>query len=292
MMAKVTMYKLKYIDYCQILFFLFFIILTSHTYGDTDKFRLIIRDDPATTICIGWNQVSGEAPLVYYGSKDLGTDYAQYPHKHSPDRAIEFKGMKNRYARLTYLKPDTKYYFIVKDSEGISPRFWFKTAPSDSDSPLSIVAGGDSRNNSSVRRNANKMVSKLRPDVVLFGGDMTRQGKDEQWQKWFDDWQFTISEDGRMYPIIATRGNHERSNEIIFNLFDVPHDEIYYALGFAKDLLRVYTLNTEISIKGDQTKWLAKDLEQNRHFRWKIVQYHKPMRPHVLRKYEGQTTYE
>lgn len=261
-------------------------------YPRTDKYRLVLNDDPAKTIVIAWNQVSGKAPLVYYGPEDYGLDYKKYPHKHMPDKIIPFKGMKNCFAHLQFLKPATDYFFVIKDEDSISKRFWFRTCAYRNDARLSIVAGGDSRNNRDIRQKANLLAGKLKPNAIMFGGDMVRSGSEEQWQDWFDDWQNTISDSGRMIPLIVARGNHERENAIIYNLFDTSSEDIYYAISFGKDLLRIYTLNTEISIKGDQTDWLRSDLESHRNFTWRMAQYHKPIRPHVLRKYEGETTYK
>ena len=262
------------------------------TYSKTDKYRLVLREDLSTTIEIGWNQISGKAPLVYYGPIDQGLDFDKYPQKHMPDKVVQFKGMTNCFARIQYLKPDTRYYFVIKDEDSISKRFWFITGPDNHNGRISIIAGGDSRNNRDIRQHANLLVSKLKPNLVMFGGDMVRSGSEEQWQDWFDDWQLTITENGRMIPIIATRGNHERENEIIYNLFDTPSQQIYYALSLGKDLLRIYTLNTEVSIRGEQTEWLKTDLEKHQNFIWRIAQYHKPMRPHVLRKFEDELAYE
>ncbi len=149
----------------------------------------------------------------------------------------------------------------------------------------------DSRNNSTPRRNANLLVAKLRPHGVFFGGDMTDNGTNSQWIEWFNDWQLTIGSDGRMIPIVAARGNHESSNSILVNLFDVPSSEVYFALTFGGNLLRAYTLNTETSITGSQTSWLSSDLQNNSSVTWKMAQYHKPMRPHVSYKSEGNTQY-
>ena len=255
----------------------------------TDKYRLSIRTSPATSIVVCWNQISGNSPIVYFGKKDYGTDFSKYKNKHTPDRAISFKGMNNHFARLENLSPNTAYYFIIKDSESTSKRYWFKTAP-DTNKKLSFIAGGDSRNNRLPRQQANIIVSKLKPHAVLFGGDMTSGDNDKQWNTWMDDWQLTTATDGRMFPIITTRGNHERSNESIYNLFDTPSSKVYYALTFGKDLIRTYTLNSEISIKGQQTKWLKKDLKQHNTI-WKSAQYHRPMRPHVANKPERNIQY-
>jgi hypothetical protein len=261
------------------------------SHAHTDKYRIMWRDDPSTTMVIGWNQVSGSNPIVYYGTTDYGTNWLAYPYSRTVDRAVVYKGMNNHFVRLSGLQSNQAYYFVIKDSEGTSKRFWFKTAPDDPSVRLSIIAGGDSRNNRIPRQNANKLVGKLRPHTVLFGGDMTDKGYDSEWRDWFDDWQLTNGSDGRMIPIIAARGNHESTNYIIVNLFDVSSPNVYYALNMGGSLLRLYTLNTELSISGNQTTWLANDLTSNSNVTWKIAQYHKPIRPHVASKAEATSQY-
>ncbi len=254
------------------------------------KYRLTLRGNPATSIVIGWDQTSGSNPIVYYGTTDYGTNYNSYPNSKTPDRVVSYKSMNNHFARLTGLQPNTSYYFVIRDSQGTSERFWFKTAPSNN-SRLSFIAGGDSRNNRTPRRNANLLVSKLKPNAILFGGDMTNGDSSSEWREWFDDWQLTIANDNRMFPIVAARGNHEDSNNSIYNLFDVPSSSVYYAITFGNNLIRAYTLNTEISISGSQTTWLQNDLNANANTIWKVAQYHKPMRPHVSSKSEGNSQY-
>ncbi|GAA4112138.1 hypothetical protein GCM10022393_10380 [Aquimarina addita] len=268
---------------------LFFTCIFSISYGNTDKYRLIINTDPATTITIGWNQITGTNPILYYGTTDFGTDYIQYENSKTVDRSVSYRGMENQFARLTDLLPNTAYYFVIHDSEGESERFWFKTAPNDQ-SRLSFIAGGDSRNNRTPRQQANLLVSKLKPHAVLFGGDMTDDDSDSEWQNWFDDWQLTTATDGRMFPIVATRGNHEGAT-VIYNLFDTPTDDSYYAVTFGNNLFRTYTLNSEISVSGNQLTWLENDLTANASVRWKAAQYHKPMRPHTASKSEGNSQY-
>ncbi|AXT50623.1 T9SS C-terminal target domain-containing protein [Aquimarina sp. BL5] len=258
--------------------------------ASNDKYRLTLRGNPATSIVIAWNQISGSNPTVYYGTTDYGTNYNSYPNAKSPDRTVSYKSMNNNFARLTGLQPNTAYYFVIRDSQGTSERFWFKTAPADK-SRLSFIAGGDSRNNRTPRQNANRLVAKLKPHAVLFGGDMTDSDTSNQWRTWFNDWQLTIASDGRMFPIIAARGNHEDSNNSIYHLFDAPSSSVYYAITFGDNLVRTYTLNTEISISGNQTSWLQNDLNSNTSVVWKMAQYHKPMRPHVSYKSEGNSQY-
>jgi len=265
--------------------------VSTTTIAVTNKYRLMLRNDPATSNVIGWNQVSGNNATVYYGTTDFGTNWASYPSNKTIDRQISYAGMNNCFARLSGLQANTVYFFVIRDSEGTSQRFSFKTLPNSPTTRLSIIAGGDSRNNRTPRQNANRLVAKLRPHAVMFGGDMTDTGSNTQWSEWFDDWQLTIATDGRMFPVIATRGNHESSNAMIENLFDVPSPNVYYALTLGGSLVRAYTLNTEITISGTQTTWLSNDLAANSGVTWKIAQYHKPMRPHVSSKAEGNNQY-
>ena len=257
--------------------------------GETRRYRLIWSDEPSTTITIGWEQLSGKAQTVYFGKTDHGQDTSLYPFKRKPNTSNTYRGMNNQFVRLNNLQPNTAYYFVIGDNESKSRRFWFKTIPNNPNSRLSFIAGGDSRNNREPRINANILVSKLRPHAVWFGGDMTDDDSNDEWADWMDDWQNTIGTDGRIIPLVPARGNHERLAKTLKNLFNVPE---YYAMNFGGDLMRLYNLNTEISISGNQTDWLEEDLRQNCDVSWRIAQYHKPMRPHVSRKAEGRGQYD
>jgi len=269
--------------------FLCSILFSSILFSSNSRYRLILTDDPATTIMIGWEQVSGTSPTVYYGTIDNGTSWGNYPNSKTIDRSISYKGMNNNFAKLTGLIASTNYYFLIKDSEGVSQRFWFRTAP-DTNDTMSFISGGDSRNNSIPRQNANRLVAKLKPTAVFFGGDMTNGDSSSEWQDWFDDWQLTIASDGRIFPIIPARGNHEGTNNSIYNLFNVPSTDIYYNITFGANLYSIYTLNSEITAGGSQYSWLQSQLNSDNAI-WKSAQYHKPMRPHNSLKSEGNDEY-
>ncbi len=261
-------------------------LLPASALAYTSRFRCMWRTDPATTMVIGWDQVSGSRPVLYYDVVDHGQRADLYAFRARPSRQVAAKGMHNHFVRLEGLRPNTVYYFVVSDNEGTSARYSFRTAPDNPRHRLSIIAGGDSRNNRQVRQSANRLVAKLRPHCVFFAGDMTGGDTDPEWRNWFDDWQLTISQDGRIYPIVAARGNHESSNQTLVDLFDVPSQEVYYALTLGRDLLRIYTLNTLIATGGDQRDWLNDDLARHQDVRWRLAQYHHPMRPHTARKPE------
>ncbi|MCO6479870.1 MAG: fibronectin type III domain-containing protein [Phaeodactylibacter sp.] len=252
----------------------------------TGRYRCMWRTDPSTTMVIGWDQVSGYNPVLYYDVVDFGAQVSAYRNNQQPDRIIVAKGMNNHFVRLSGLQPNTVYYFVIKDSEGVSRRFSFKTAPDTPTERLSIIAGGDSRNNREARCDANKLVSKLRPHCVIFDGDMTAGDTYQEWREWFDDWQETIGSDGRIFPVIAARGNHEAANSSITELFDVSNADVYYALTLGGNLFRIYTLNSLIPPGGSQRIWLEGDLKASSHITWKMAQYHHAIRPHTQRKPE------
>lgn len=266
-------------------FFLLICIYPDFSDAKTEKYRCMWKEDPSTTITIGWNQLNGKSPLLYFDTTAVGLDIKNTTLGIQPDRTVWYKRMHNHFVHLNGLQPNTTYYFIIKDDNSQSEIMSFTTLPND-DSALSIIAGGDSRNHRTNRQKANKMVAKLRPHLVMFGGDMTGSDGSRSWKNWLDDWQLTIGEDGHIVPIIVARGNHERNNTVIHHLFDVPNPSVYYALTLGDNLVRVYTLNSLIAAGGHQRDWLENDLDTSRNVKWKIAQYHHPMRPHTYRKSE------
>jgi hypothetical protein len=256
-------------------------------------YRLTIQDDPSRTISVGFNASSNSLSdsKVYYDVDDHGRDVQSYAFSKSIDVNRSYLDMNNAFAKLSKLKPDTRYYFVIQDGAGVSPTFSFETLPDNPDTPLSIITGGDSRDNRSPRKSANLLVSKLKPHVVFFGGDMTSSGSPSQWKEWFEDWQATISPEGHMTAVIAARGNHESENAVLENLFNSPSNA-YYAVNLGGNLMRAYTLNSETSISGTQTEWLTNDLINNRNEIWRMVQYHRPMRPHVAGKEVANDLYD
>jgi hypothetical protein len=285
-------------------------ILVQSAGAEVDKIRLSWRDDPATTMVIGFCPVNGVAHQLRYDTVARPADSAafasrmQNPVTHvfaypggDNSKDADEKPLVSHFFRLTGLQPDTVYYFVIADSESISKRFSFRTAPAGK-TPFTFIAGGDSRSNRERRRDGNKIVPKLRPLFVLFGGDYSNKGEQQQWRDWLDDWQLTVSEDGRCYPIVATHGNHENADStMVQKVFDCESADVFYTRRFG-DLLSVTTLNTELRHMGrdevleEQTAWLKDELPKLTSQRWRLVAYHRPMRPHTSRKPEGEQFYD
>lgn len=253
----------------------------------TDFHRILFDGNASQSVIISWHQESGQFLKLYYDTQDHGTEKEKYQFQASLSDTAMCKGLSNHFVRLNPLKPNTKYYFVIEDSEGLSRRFWFKTVHDDPRKPLSIIAGGDSRSGRAVRQKGNLMVSKLKPDVVVFGGDFTGGDTKKQWRNFFEDWNLTIAKDGRIFPMIIARGNHEHTNSQMIKFFMIPHEKVYYNVQLGGNLLNIMTLNTEIQKGLKQMSFVKKSLKEYENHVWNIIQYHKPCRPHVEWKKEG-----
>lgn len=275
--------------------------------AQTKYFRLSYNDDPSTTISIGWSGADG---TVYYGLEDEGTDYTAYPNSQAVDRLENHRGMDNRFVNLKGLSPNTVYYFVVRDEAGnLSDRYSFQTISDNPDQPLSFINGGDTRlagpivegpcdcRNDRIR--GNKLVAKLRPDFIVFNGDFVLNSigsqTNNEWDQWFEDWEYTTAEDGRLFPLMIATGNHEDdlanltfgdpNFRDVYRLFNIPVKDVYYALNFGGNLIRMYALNSELHAcwDKDQLNWLEEDMRNystasNSPY-WKMVNYHQPMVP-------------
>jgi hypothetical protein len=263
------------------------------------RWRATWWSDPATTIALGWYQKEKRGATLAYGERQLFKQHRSLPYSvavNTPRKGSTY------WVQLTGLKPDTEYAFKVgvplgtdelveptSDGYQWSRILWFKTAP-DQPQRLTVIAGGDSRNHREVRRVANQVIAEVKPDVVLFGGDFTARDTKSQWREWFDDWQLSIDNTGRITPLLPTRGNHD-SEKRLGRMWGRAHPRFYYALTLGGHMLRIYTLNSERPAGGHQQQWLERDLKRHQGISLRWAQYHKPMRPHTQRKSEGEDEY-
>jgi len=268
-----------------------------NSYALPSKIRAVFNGNPSTSITIVFDTSNSETdladknPVLYYGTgASAVNNYTS--SSATPTSTNTSSKMKNNIVRLVNLSPGTKYYFRIRDSQGSSVVYSFETISDDPNDRLSIIAGGDSRSNRSIRVNANKLVAKLKPHVVVFDGDMTDTGSPQEWRWWLEDWQYTIDANNRITPIIPARGNHESNDNFLIDLFGSPAN-VYYENTFGGNLLRLYTLNSEKAINayGSQTSWLADHLSNSSDVVYKFAQYHRPMRPHIKSKLEGVAQY-
>ncbi len=205
------------------------------------------------------------------------------------------------HAEITGLRPATKVYVAVEGDGELTDERWFMTAPND-DRPVTLLSGGDSRMGGPQpryagrtphvdRQNMNRRMAQLLTDnpgiiALAHGADW---GTTADWRHlfwWFEDNELLRTEDGRILPLIVARGNHDEGvgfNEH-FWLGDIT-DELSYGYYYTTHIgtaFSLITLNTEISVAGDQSEWLEEQLEALRPYRrWILAQYHRPAYPAV-----------
>jgi hypothetical protein len=270
--------------------FAIFLLSISVSFAKARFVRVLFSKDASNSASIVWEQKGGAFLGLYIDTIDPAKN--NYRNQLKASTKNFYRGMNNYIVRLEDLKPKTRYYFSIKDSEGFSRVYYFSTVSNNPNDTIAFIGGGDSRDGREARCKANRLVAKLKPHAVLFNGDFTAIDIEKQWEDWFIDWENTIEKDGRITPMVVTRGNHEHSNKVLVNLFDVPSKKIYYNTTFGGDLLNLVSLNSEIHKNGLQKLFLRNTLEQHKNFIWQIMQYHRPIRPHVSFKKEMETQYK
>lgn len=283
----------------KILLLLLLLSISIADFAGTRYYRASYRDDPAHTIVIAWcNDGASNNATVYYGKSDHGTNFADYEFSHTIDRTVSHNGLTHNFARLTNLDPKTIYYFVVKDDNSTSQRMSFKTLSDNPCDEVMFISGGDSRTGVPFfefetdqcrprRQKGNDLVAKIRPDFIAFTGDFVlTNGNQSQWEDWFTDWQRTIgpaATKGRIIPVVPVFGNHEETSDL-YNMFDIPEQNNYFAINIGGNLLRLYNLNSDLECNSTQLSWFENDLNNYtgtaQEPYWKFVQYHVPLVPH------------
>ena len=104
-----------------------------------------------------------------------------------------------------------------------------------------------------------QLVAKIRPLFIFYGGDYMDDGSNDEWREWLDEWQYTISSDNRMYPIVPQHGNHENDMvDMVQRIFNIDSTlvtggcpgtdagDAYATLGFGGGQFRVGAPTTEL----------------------------------------------
>ncbi|MBK8977264.1 MAG: metallophosphoesterase family protein [Planctomycetes bacterium] len=258
--------------------------------------RVIWTESPQTTAVVAWSTTMGDdagfvelaldAPSLASGTDTRRVD-AQACGVYSGEHD-DLSDLRYHHARITGLEPSTTIWFRVTTGGVASRVLHFTTAPAD-DRPFAILSGGDSRSDRAMRQAMNRRLQAIataRPDVLAFahGGDYIRNGLDlGQWWAWLEDHQLVTTADGRVLPVVPTRGNHEGTGPLYDEVWARPggaQAEDWFATKLARDVLLI-TLNSETATDGDQRDFLAATLQAHAGVPWKLVQYHRPIFPGV-----------
>lgn len=262
---------------------------------------------PESTMTICWiTNLNSTSDLVEYQRKgETIWQRAMGNHIPMPDQypfwihAVE----------LTQLQPDTDYTFRIT-SEGV--KFKFRTMGLDPLKPIRFVVGGDIYHDGlDAVRKMNRQAAKLDPMFAIVGGDLaynddkpsTMPNIMPRWMDWLISWKKDmVTPDGRLIPIIPAIGNHDvkkrKNNKVpsdapfFYALFPFPGTQGYHVLDFGKTMsLIVLDSDHTNPIKGKQTLWLRKTLEERSKVPHKFAVYHVGAFPSV-REYKGKSNSE
>lgn len=274
--------------------------------------RVLFEHNPANEATISWTTTEeGSSSVVYYDTEPRDGDVEDYRYKsdnvHTGPYSLrseeEEAGMDSWYhhAMLEDLEASTTYYIVVETDGDRTDEYHFITAPDD-DREIAVLVGGDSRiggqrtEPDNPRRQMNEVMSELleeNPHIValVHSADYTNRAYWSQLYYWLNDHtEETTTRDGRLLPIIPTRGNHDLDVgfEEMFNWPGEGDVDTYFTSHLSEQVSLV-ALNTEISLSGDQRIWLEEQLSELRpRKRWVMPVYHKTSYPSVRAYQSGE----
>ena len=259
---------------------------------EPDHVRVLWEEDPAHRAVIAWTtDLAGTQHQVHFDTTSRGGElgaYAFSTEQTATEAYDEPEAEHVHSAKIETLEPSTKYYFVVTSDGHTSPEFWFETAPVDTRT-VKLLYGGDSRSDQEMRQKMNLRMKELiasDPEILALwhGGDYIYEGYDWlEWHQWLDDHELMNGDDGRLLPIIPTRGNHERNGVIYNKVFGYPGGDTIrnYFTTQINAHARLFTLDSEGSTLGHQRRWLERELFAAQDQRWILAGYHTPAYPAV-----------
>ena len=240
------------------------------------QWRLVWTSQPSQELTVSWTTLEpGKEHTVHYDRtprSGTGEAYAQSAPAHRSGQYTldetevgKITSAHYHHARITGLEPSTTYWFQIESDGERTRELHFQTAPVD-DRPFKLLHGGDSRTGVEDRQQINRFIGQLadkHSDLITFahGGDYIVWGKFwAHWRPWLSQNELTTSPNGRVLPMIPTRGNHE-PGPIFDEVFDDPGGAglNYYSTDISPEVSLI-TLNTEISAAGDQAVFLEAEL--------------------------------
>ncbi len=273
------------------------------------QWRVIWTDDACHSATIGWDTaLAGKKHTVHIDTSPHGLHTSQYK-KHIESSvngafSIDAKEIKKHHLKPTFyhfsilknLKPNTKYYFVIESDGKLSRPLYFITCPDKL--PYKLIHGGDSRSGLAERCRMNLRIAaevQAHPEIVGFchGGDYIYSGKIwRQWRAWLSHNELLTLADGRVIPMIPTRGNHD-AGPLFFEIFNLKKDATkaanetprayqYWQTTHLGGGVNIITLDTNVSPRGPQEQWLTQQLATLRKkSTWLLTNYHRPLFPAV-----------
>jgi predicted phosphodiesterase len=260
-------------------------LLLQFTFAAAEDFpralHLSWQNDPATTMTVMWRSEPGAEGIVEYG-KD-----SEYTHSiESETHGYKFGRTEIFWhiAEITDLEPNTTYCYQVKTSEPWeSEEYTFKTAvPKWEDTPFKFAVMCDSQGGYDNQTKIFEMVREENVDFILFLGDFTDTGNQEEWDIWFGTGEGVLAN----VPLMGVHGNHEGDRKTYWDQFAFPGNERWFSIDYG-NVHFVFLFTTSEASAAEQRPWLLKDLRENNNT-WTIAMGHIPIYSAGLNHGESQ----
>ena len=263
---------------------------------DFRRHLIVWHKDPATEALIHWGVKSykkGQTHTVHLskesrsGSPTSAYDIRVEGKETGLRKACDDDEFSNFRAQVKDLEPNTTYFYVIESGSKRSDELHFVTGPANGQQSFKFFSGGDSRSDHEDRLKANnKMQELMEKDpsylALVHGGDYIEDGDEcEQWKDWLDHHDETTTKLGRVLPIIPTFGNHEVGGEDLFTeIFGDPAGKERFYFHSKLGAIDLLVLNSEISVEGEQKKWLESRLKKlDKGERFLLAGYHRPAWP-------------
>ncbi len=244
--------------------------------GEPTQIHLSWQNDARTTMTVQWADDGDMTGVLQFGLTPEDLSRSVDAERLITDTHTWFT------AEATGLQPGTLYHYRVGDGTNFSDVARFKTAPEDPSAPYRFAVFGDSRGNYGLFGEALDIILAENPDFVVFSGDATEGGGDDEWDQWFTAGARLLRE----VPFMPAYGNHDAFTERYFERFALPqdaeveeHKELYYSFVYGNAMF--LSLNDNLfgprisSLGGEQSAWLEKRLANNTS-QWIFVANHQP----------------
>ncbi len=189
-------------------------------------------------------------------------------------------------ARLSQLKPDSRYSYRAVTADKASAWYGFQTYQPQRDH-FSFLFVGDVQD--TIGGIANRLLLDAwahHPEVefLVCGGDLIERPANQYWAETFR----TIDSIGQTMPILNVTGNHdylkgiiqrlEHRFPLVFSYFldSKVGDNMVYTLNYGEAQLFVLDSNREFFYLWTQRQWLTEQLDQSK-AKWKILVLHHPL---------------
>ncbi|WKN42482.1 hypothetical protein [Tunicatimonas pelagia] len=183
----------------------------------TQNYRLILTENPSTSALIGWELIGGcpDSQRVYYDTVDHQQDTAAYAFRATITASNFHRGMENYFCHLRGLASGTKYYLIIGEDEGLSPRLIVQTFSQNKPNWSACWTSLELPQKLHDWQSITQQIYHHSPDFMLTDG-LSNLSTESAWRKWLKFWQ-PITYENTLVPIVIA-GTVSADIQYLFNL--------------------------------------------------------------------------